>query len=1806
VNYTSNGNNISLTCFILYEAVNFNFTQTASVETFYPAQELSITNAGTTRIFAYDATPDGYPAIPTTSALACSSIPDYPCYTATIQEVSASSYLCEVLAPNSTVLYNCVVSPPGGGASDTTITLLCDITVPNFENRPQTAVLQCTAIFAYGTNGVPIPDGFIISGTVESAFETVQAINESYSFLNNQSQFECQGTFNQYTNYTCARTYTNPATSLTNGMGVTCVPTDVTGNYTGQEYMPRRSQDVSIFLCSGTVHNQIPVNYEYACTPTPGQTVSTSIIQFATPGHGPVETSSNVSDSYVFFVPTFILLAPVNQSLCTSAIYFNCSAPNYTCDCSDNIIASLQPPAPLNNPVYWVIRVEPEIGLFQPIDNRCIDEDIGWRIQGTDIDTIERDSIVDPVYSDEFSEMREIERQDNEFVQGSSHDFALNPYWSPYQRFCDGGCPQPFSEDAIGFGCFVDGLATPQSAGADYGINVFPGIKEVIEAIFASKHGGPAVCLNSTYPTILVRNTIGYYTVSQDSSSRYNDQIYLGDEHNNMYMASLPGEMASFLGNIIFCGDATNITFRGIRFLSLNGNNNPVIGPAGSCSGNNAGYMTLLNNFFEGAGSTGGGVFQSTLYSSLTFRYNTIHNFVTDSVFFDGDFIDISYNAFITCTGNVIDVTVSNGYWFISNALVECRGGSGNDGANIVAFTAAQDDTCAGASDQNTCYLIEDIFNTAATDTDMGDTCMLISQGSINITTVYDIAMSKCQYGFVSIDTNIDPTGGRLFFHNNPLVRPAEDYLPDIDPTLVGNDLVIQTSLYRILLNDLPLITSSACNFPCSTMDTNKFLAGQLNCTVNNNYDVETMPPCNYSDIVSTDCYRYGYYQYHNGTNAGVYCNDTQLAGVPVYIFFSNLNGSRLRHDNITIDHNSILDGSDNTSFCRIPNYRPVIEGVGNQVACNYTVWYWLEFWLSESIVGLNMWSTGTFLPQIIKLYNIIFDGRSLIPETSSTAFYMTFGVSFTTIVGPPLINETEPYVNAGLIMDNCSFINFTSYSPTIVSPEESRQISNVITTNFPYTNAMYLSFINVINATTFVNITNSYFENIDSQALAIYYAQHVVVDNCTFINVTGRAYGNWAGIYITAPQYQDANGSFPTCNFTNNFVWQYKPTLYHFDASLAFPGHVFAVFIHGYPCNSTICVTNVTINGTLDGGLRFAYDNCSSIVSCLNNDNPPFFPDDLRDLRSIALNNNSISGTWSDIVDCQPPQDLCGQCLICDGVCPVVPPTVCYVDLHDPLFINKNPWNGIYLFNDTQTAVDKCQLPSRTIVLIGTQDLFGQFTTIPFKSYPPFDLQIPEFSGNASTADFVANCTGLNATGNCTQGVKAWFTGPVTIQGSDGMEIYGCDNRVNNTWSFGVNFVGLTFRDSHTCVGTWNQPANYESVNLAFLGNLWNGNGSSQFTLTGIYDNEFTFDDNIAINYTGDYGVRVTARNCQVSTYVEGNTFVGYPGACLELLQVGSYFTDGNSFNCGGQATAPGYAVWMNPCGAGNPTAAGVRFCEFSGNSATATFTTTDLACNWTSYFFSPLPIPNLLYDPSLFESNTTLCIQAITDNSASGLEDGARFNHLPPNNSPPEDCRRLLRFFAVTQGNRNIKGIYHDIIDNTCAQDPAVGADPLAYYCYYCDDGCFVDHYSSLAAFLFWLAAILGGIIVCAVMCCSCCSREIAFEYDAYLGIALPDSIFYFPTFVTDPYNGRPIRYNSPDPVPRGDNLGSAAPPSRFYDAGDKSAVVPLVGETIEEIAETLILADSRQPFNGAEQYVSMRKRIQPKKQQMGQQST
>lgn len=1407
---------------------------------------------------------------------------------------------------------------------------------------------------------------------------------------------------------------------------------------------------------------------------------------------------------------------------------YTCYGGEAVCSCDDEIFGQLFPP-PAGSAMYYISHLPNTLRVVQLINNRAQQLDYGMFLDRVSYELLTRFSIALPTFRDRKGLPRIVARQDNEYLWGVTHDVVQYPLGpaprttlSPAgiadpldlscQEFCDDLCVQDLV-DADDYVCIVDKEVTVDTPG--YGVYIFENITDAIE--YSASHGDgcrlkrPGTAANKT---IQVRFSEQYYDETMDITS----------DARNLYLISFDAALVSGSDHLLD-GRIDNFQIRGFDLVHAQENKRALF----RVQNRDLGKFTALNCNFFGEGVRSGGTIEGRAVEDMVFEFNSWQNWELYAArLLRVRRVEFHGNTIADSVGRSLYVEYTEWVHVDHNVLYETRGGTDFKEAAIITLRARNAQACQEWNADGTAFLPDAArFNCTLThniqhfnvfDVDYRDQCFWIDRGNWNAHRMNRNGCIKAQYGITlsNVDqwqasgsqTASDIRGGTLewFSIYNPHVRPT--LYRDRTDRYVGYDYrlrgaVAQTvvgessssslfSLFRSVNKDMRNFNDLAKNLAARPMPSDyqfeivqAWMVDAMQCEVNNNYDDCSMrwdfgpplAPWGFDRVYP----QHGFFQYNNVSMAVRYCADANvLHNLDPYIYVTSWNASRIRRDNITVTRDMWLigDTSNPWTICLIEdNYPPVIAGHDHRVATRYLNQTLLEYWLdvSEDALQTEIWRSYNMPQKGMVWDRVIVDGRGIIPNSNTRVAYIECGEVVPTRDGKKggiKNNKPEPPTACLIEMYNVTVRNFYDFEGRVVDPVTG---AVEIVEEWPYTDGFRIRCVNLLNSLSQVVVQHALFENMDREGLEVYDCLRTYLMDSVFANCSGRSQENRACVMI------DGNDANNTVNASVVFVqnvtiYQEKKVLFPTDGRPVSPAHVSAFWFNGFGNETRFCFFDNVAYG-LEVGARFVETNRTIMDSCLAPNETYFFPDRKRELRALCLygNNSHVDGGFHDLIWDQPgTQDRYRNNEWCDECCPLVDPTICYVDDVPELLVDPNPWYNRFLFGTICAAIEHCQARDRFIAVVGRQNTFGWFPDdhtdemgksnnqnfVPFKHYN-------------QTLDCVVGPRTLlrsifNSTTNTTENVTVIDYSPIVVSGSWGHHICASGHRLDSQQGVRIRLMGLNFTHcGPAATPLWNQPASYNSTKMKFEGNMFNGLGTGETPIFGTFDNGVALYDNEFENWVGAFGAQLRGRDCNDTLLtLRGNMFKDFPGAAYSVSNTQSLDVRANIVvRSGGQVEPPLWCVYLSVCDASTPGVMVVRDNKIRQQQQTAVAGGGER--------IAAFYLGNVYW---------TTKDTVIRENVVTAMfEIGMRFENMPGSD------RSLLRTLALDSLNIAAQGTWHDLVEGPPSNDAAIDSDPDGERRHYCDDGCSEDDFSPFGYLAGALALLLFMAVAVYLLCCA-----------------------------------------------------------------------------------------------------------------------
>jgi len=1383
--------------------------------------------------------------------------------------------------------------------------------------------------------------------------------------------------------------------------------------------------------------------------------------------------------------------------------FYFCTDRVASCRCNDAAIIASNPP-PKGTVGIHILRIPETMSRVSMVDNRVVDYEYGWIQEQTTFAKITSNTIAIPDYDDNRGLIREIAKNDNEFITGGTWDFILNEVGSPYQETCNcedvppyACCPQFFTREED-FDCLVDDRANEELPG--FGSTIFNSITDALD--------------DCKGRTIVIRSNV--------ASGYFEEDIVITNNQKNFYIASTVLNPAIIVGSHRVDTNAKNITLRGIEFVHSSENNKPLFDIRKDDT-SDLREMTILNCILDGSGCRKCGIFDTKRLSDLTINYTTI----VDWSFFalklkDIDRLIMSGNVVDECEGRCFLIKFNVGYWIERMTLIRVRGGEDLKGAAMISLTAKDNDLCDPNDPDpvRRCLLRDIVQHVNITDPDYRDVGIYMAKGNIIPENFYDIWIRKARNGFVGLKlNNVNAANLRTkVMMLNPGIRPSlfQDRDSRRNRRNVGTDYVLRG------VAEAPIFDGEGFEFTNNVetdFDSNPGFQVPIDpiiCESNPNWALETGlgPGLTFP--------RMGLNIFSNASIMVEYCEDrrkitsfnpgldfdedTMSSDLPAFIgYVRSFNGTRLVPENITFFRSGWLIGDDRGARCKSPNFRPGIVGLGQRVlAYDWNITN-LEFFMPNlALPRLPLWSSGLLdypddtlsgvsnqveiiVPENIIVENCVFSGRGILPLEQAYALDFFIGRVFDESILKAADNELPPFTNAHVIIRDSFFQEWAAFT------REDQGGFEFVNEEFPFTGGGRFQYRNRLNSDTIFNMINTTMREMDYSGLQVYHANHQSVNDTYFYNCSGRAFGNFACVFMVGNNVYDILE--PSRIRNNTLVYLETPIetyfdrnihlntwdlLYSRDDRLGQPSYVSAYHFDGHPNSSlAFCIRNSTAFG-LSNGLRLENVDNQTFINCPTFNPSVFFPDRARYLRTMCIEGGLelLAGFNHWMTDGPGSTDAFWEGRYCDNACCfLVPPEECFVTSTPDLLSPNNPWFGDgdgvddFVFASISDCIVGCSAEKRVCNIIGRED--------PFE----FDFNSKNYVEVISATVPPISVSGVG--------------GPIRIIGYAGSTVIGIGHSIVTN---GVKTTFETVRFAHTggTAAIWEQTTTASDADgLRFIGCVFRGEGVvTEYSVDILIGDPFEMRSNI---FEGDSAqinaVRIsTPGDCLQYPEIHKNVFNDILGAALVLTDSPGRI-NGNEFdNVGGQdlITSTPYAVYFAPNCPEDPS----RKNQFKRNELvtmqSAVAAVGRMAAFWLDFNG---------------EDDGYMRVQ---ENSAEGMEIGIRFDNML-DDSPSDDLKLQLRFFAQTEGNIRAQGTWHDLVRGSPVDDIDIDTDPNdpANFGRFCDNGC----PNNRLVITILLATLFGLLILCCLCLCCCLltRRSSASQYSSsYLEQDMPTSVF------------------------------------------------------------------------------------------------
>ena len=1260
---------------------------------------------------------------------------------------------------------------------------------------------------------------------------------------------------------------------------------------------------------------------------------------------------------------------------------------------------------------------------------------------------------LEPYYFDELAVLREIYRQDNYF-NGTQHDMAYGGRNGNEtlgtRRFCDRLCPMKFTDQSE-FVCIVDNSA-----------------------------GQPLP--NSTYLTVGDAEDAGCKSVLLVGTENfYTENIVFGGGIEHLYSTS----DAVIVGTHEIRTD--KLDFRGVTYFHPGDEAVPLFTRYTSME-----YLWFRNCWLDGGGVRGAGILnraEENFIGSLVFNYTHISNwnFITVSV---KDILQfhVHYTWIENTIGNSLDVEYVLEFQQTETYLQNVRGGKGLRGVPLFRYKSQNGDSSCTLESGALCKFINNIQDVDITAEDHFDICYQFIGGTLPLDLLRGNKCVKARAGMSFRDvSNVRFDTLAPVIINNPMIRPS-----NFPNSFVLNRIALNTGRVGVSNNGIlnrffravgiadfvldiyyystfsggyyKAARNFQCNFPCIAVLGQE--VEQKTCEVNMNYD---------NDQVD----QYGYETFHNFTDVGYYCRvstDPNAFSLEISANATGWGGGRLGVDQIEalfpMQLHSIVADKELADPDLMPHGscypRFVVYGTGHQLIAES--WYAedIEWRVRDPVFGAHMFTT---LAEDFPVYNVTFkrctfDAMNRTAKSFSRALNLVMGKDFSkeeaeTEEGPRRI-KTKFVKDQSVLLDGCIFRNFNTYQQTVVDEDDPTGLSlvNVSAVDFPYTDPVYIEFLNVVGCNTEAQVLNTIFQDVDRTALDIRYADITTVYNTSFANCSGRIPNVMSCVSIAGNKFQPGS----MINFTFNNHTQDKEVLFPTTSQIRTVWAA-AYWFKNLPLDGVWYVRNNTANG-LPIGMRISGIEKFTLVQNLDPANLPRFLDSVDEIRrNCYQGNEGINGTIYDIYYGEPYQDFSGPFDYCNECCLPPPPLQCSVSLTNVTHRSHHPYFGTHLFDNIPAARANCQAVTQQIRV----DPNTPFT--PYVLTVNDLLPLTHFSCNNSLSNSTNGTVHFIGSGPIGMGVND-YSGPPA-------EIHGCAHTLDDCRLRMEKFV---FKRSSCFVPgapIWNQTTTLDpptAIRLELVNNTFDGMGSNFLAIGGVMDNETLIKNNRFINHNGIEIVEIQGRNCSTNFTIEGNYWREAIGTALNVSIFGGIRVLKNKCELCGCRTTDRNAVFRiaicMPNGTTNHKLI-IHDNEVTQDANVYPIITTPVLeggyCS--AYWIDPVP--------------DDLMHVEIWRNGGSGFPACLRLNNMP-DDSPLTDPKKKLRRIANNDGNVICEATSRYWIVNAHPTfDTTIDSNPDRWRGKFCTDGCPITN----GLIVGFLAVIPLSFIFCFIMYVVCC---------------------------------------------------------------------------------------------------------------------
>lgn len=1409
--------------------------------------------------------------------------------------------------------------------------------------------------------------------------------------------------------------------------------------------------------------------------------------------------------------------------------FYTCTNGAPSCRCNNAALEASNPP-PENSTAYHIVLAPDTLSLYRFINARAQQYMYGVRIDQVNYELVERNSIVVPHFYDDRAICRLTIRNDNEFCWGSEAsgggDCIQGNPGGPYSRICNilnKPGPGPRLECLWTYGqfklikteldcnCLVDDRALEGTPG--FGTTIFNSISDAL-----------AGCAKDI---ICVRFST--------KSAYFEENLVIEKTNKKIVLVTLEG--AIVVGTHEIRTNADNVTLIGFRWVHPADNQRPLFSVVKGGDESDLEQFNILNCIMDGSGCRKCGVVDTKRINDYLMNYTRLNDWQFFAVKLDDvEQLTIAGCVFNATVGRSLLIKYKQGFIIDELAFPDGRGGEDLKGAAITSLTAKNDEACDGSNKRHEClfrYVVQHVRTTEEVPR-FRDVCYYFARGAFNITgRLYDVVCRLAQDGVVFLKTpNIG--AGQLveLTEANPMNRPSLFHLLG-QP--MGHDWVLR-SAGGAVSNEGDVFFNFNDDVSTNYDDAPFTLPFDLRCETNANWDLR------FAFGQQVQLPRHGALRFHNTSILLEFCYDRRVAGWfdplrPDSLAFIGyvrvFNGSKIVPDRLTVSRDAYLIGDDVDACCTV---NAVIEGLGHRIHTERLNMTDLTFTMPPEPEDMDMWSSGPSeydpeqlsaedafsqtIPAEIMLLRVYADGREILPLRKMWAFNLLVGVKQPPKFFRDITNKLPPptYVRVELV--DTLITSFLA-----LNEETAPDDFNFVEAEYPVTNGFHVQCFNRLNSTSVFSAYNLTVRDVDSHGLEAFFFNNYTVSNSSFFNCSGRALGNEACVNLQGNDVSKLVASTNKFNateffletpchmfFLNNTCLQTNTVLFPRDNRGSQPGWCACYQFMGFPSTCEYCVMNGSTKG-LPLAMREDETLNTTINQCplYTEPAPVAWPDLARYLRGQCLAGHleAFSGTQHDLGFGHKTTDMFGETYFCDSLdqfscCLLLDPPECYVTQSAQLLEPSSPWLGQFVFASLSDAIVDCNATTRTIVVLGSEDLF----------------RIGDYTEKVYTEVISATVPVVSVRG---------LKGPLLIIASKGVTWRSVGNSLN-TQCVTVTLRDFVFdHDGTVAAAIWDQPAPGDgSCGLHLYNNFWN------VTADGWAIRAYA-GDSFWVSHNAVRGHSVTRRAIEVrgngtcsdrDVRVVHNEVRHVLGVGVDVLDLSCPIVSFNNLqDVGGQdgATAIPYALHVSPCTAAVPLS---KECiVIHRNFVRGTQVVSAIVGLTATCWFDPVPLGQKRV--------------RITDNDCNGLEIGIRFDNMP-DTSPSGDPKAQLRGFCSADANGLSHGLplpplnrRFDLVRGPPASDASLVTDPNspANKGRWCTDCC--PRFTSI---LFWtligvlglIAAVLLG--MCLVTGC-CTPREL-----------LPPTvriIRWRPTNPFDPYTERTW-------TPFYDDLSSAAVPS------------------------------------------------------------